>query len=386
MAYAFRTLWYDRQRFLPGVLAVAFSALLISLQFGLLLGLFSITSLPIDRARADIWLGAPGVASVDLGEPIRASHVTRLAKYRDDIVRAEEQVQGFAYWAKPTGGRELCLVIGSYLDDGALGTIDALTPTHRRDLNEADTIVVDRSDLKKLGAQGVGDVVEIAGRAVRIVGTTERVKSLAAPYVLCNISTARTLLRQSPDQATYVLAKCKDPTQAPVVVRRLSAEYGKQLRTSDGRDEEDISIFTSQQFSRRSKMHWVRHTKAGIALGYAALLGLLVGAVVTSQTLYAATAASVREFALLRAMGIPRRRIGTLVITQSFWVGLFGIAVGIPTAIAASRLAETSQVVTIDLPPELLIGTAVITMTTAMVSGLIALRSLRLIEPGILLR
>ena len=38
-------------------------------------------------------------------------------------------------------------------------------------------------------------------------------------------------------------------------------------------------------------MHWLTKTKAGIALGYAAALGLLVGAVVTSQTLYAAMAA-----------------------------------------------------------------------------------------------
>ena len=40
MSYALATLWYERQRFLPGVLAVGFSALLIALQCGLLLGLF----------------------------------------------------------------------------------------------------------------------------------------------------------------------------------------------------------------------------------------------------------------------------------------------------------------------------------------------------------
>ena len=49
MAYTLSTLWYERQRYLPGVLAVAFSALLIALQCGLLLGLFSITSIPVDR-------------------------------------------------------------------------------------------------------------------------------------------------------------------------------------------------------------------------------------------------------------------------------------------------------------------------------------------------
>src|SRR5262249_14648753 len=162
-------------------------------------------------------------------------------------------------------------------------------------------VVIDESDMKKLGVTGVGDTVEITGHRVRIVGTTRKVKSLAAPYVLCHITTARLLLRQSPDQATYVLAKCKDPARAPAVVERLKEEYAGQLRNDYGVEEPDISVFTREEFSRRSKMHWVKHTKAGIALGYAALLGLLVGAVVTSQTLYAATAASMREFALLRA-------------------------------------------------------------------------------------
>src|SRR5271165_3594034 len=70
MPYSLATLWHERQRFLPGVLAVAFSALLIALQCGLLLGLFSITSLPIDHTTADVWVGHPEVPSVDLGRPI----------------------------------------------------------------------------------------------------------------------------------------------------------------------------------------------------------------------------------------------------------------------------------------------------------------------------
>ena len=46
------------------------------------------------------------------------------------------------------------------------------------------------------------------------------------------------------------------------------------------------------EFSARTRWHWLTATKSGIAVGGSAILGLLVGAVVTSQTLYAATAAS----------------------------------------------------------------------------------------------
>src|SRR5438128_11966539 len=79
MSYSLATLWHERQRYVPGVLAVGFSALLIALQCGLLLGLFSITSIPVDHTRADIWVGAPEVLSVDLGQRVPESYLLRLA-------------------------------------------------------------------------------------------------------------------------------------------------------------------------------------------------------------------------------------------------------------------------------------------------------------------
>src|SRR5438132_14006429 len=101
MSYSLQTLWFERQRFLPGVLAVAFSALLIALQCGLLLGLFSITSLPIDETRADVWVGHPEVQSVDLGRPIPVSSQTYLNM--PEVVQSEVFTEGFAYWDRPTG-------------------------------------------------------------------------------------------------------------------------------------------------------------------------------------------------------------------------------------------------------------------------------------------
>src|SRR5690242_19292627 len=127
MPYSLATLWYERQRYLPGVLAVGFSALLIALQCGLLLGLFSITSIPIYHTHADVWMGAPQVLSVDLGRPIAESTLARMG-VMPEVDRCEIYLQGFAFWSKPSGGNELCMVIGSRLSPDALGKIDKLTP------------------------------------------------------------------------------------------------------------------------------------------------------------------------------------------------------------------------------------------------------------------
>ncbi len=371
MSYSLSTLWHDRQRYLPGVLAVAFSALLIALQCGLLMGLFSITSIPIDYTHADIWMGAPRVLSVDLGERIREGYLARVAS-QPEVAQCEVYMQGFAYWAKPGGGTELCMVIGSRLGDNALGHVEQLGAGLRTQLTEPGAIAVDESDLNRLGIPGVGSTAEVSGHRVRVVGLTKGLKSLAGPYVFCSLSTARQLLRALPDQTTYVLARCHNPAEAPAVVARLNRH-------------DTVQAFTSADFSLRSRMHWLTKTKAGIALGYAAALGLLVGAVVTSQTLYAATAASLREYAVLRALGIPRWRMAMLVLAQSFWVGIIGVVLSMPAAYLLQWGADELGVRV--LLPWWLIGSAAgVTLTMALLSGLAALRSLRLVEPATLLR
>ncbi len=379
MSYALSTLWFERQRFLPGVLAVAFSALLIALQCGLLLGLFSITSIPIDYSKADIWVGHPKIPSVDLGRTIPESWMAYLDQ--PEIERCEVYMEGFAYWDKPTGGMELCIIIGSRMGPDALGAIEQLTPRHRQLLAELGTIVVDRGDFERLGIQRVGDWAEVVGQRVRIVGTVGGLKSLAGPYVFCSVETAKKLLHTKPDQATFLLAKCKNPDDAPKVVRRLNA-YQQKIAYDD---KVKIEAYTRDGFSFKSRMHWLTKTKAGIALGLAACLGLLVGAVVTSQTLYAATAASLKEFAVLRALGIPRGRMRGMVLAQSFWVGVAGVAVALPCIYGLAHLGNELGAKVL-LPWQLLLAAVGVTMVMALSSGLMALRSLRQVEPVTLLR
>jgi len=243
-------------------------------------------------------------------------------------------------------------------------------------------VVVVQSELGRLDEDGVGDTTKIQGRPVRIVGLVSGMKSIAGPYVFCSLTTARQVLKFNPDQVTYLLGKCKDPKDVEPLVARLKEEYVNENASGD---VPDMSAFSKTEFSRRSRMHWLTKTKAGIALGYAALLGLIVGAVVTSQTLYAATMASVREYAILLALGIPRWRIRATVLTLAFWIGILGVALSIP---AIYGMAEGAKYLGVNpqLDPALLGGAAAITLVMAIVSGVIALRSIRQIEPASLLR
>jgi putative ABC transport system permease protein len=371
MSYSLQTLWHERNRYLPAVLAVAFSAALIVLQGGLLLGLFSITSIPIDHTTADIWVGSADVASIDLGRPIPEAWLGRLAR-EPDVAAAEIYLQGFAHWTIPAGGSELVCVIGGRLEEGALGALRELTPELRERLTEPGAVVVDEAELGRLGVRAIGDAAEINGQRVRIVGLVRGLKSLAAPYILGSVGTARRLLHLRADQVTYLLARCRQTADVPRVLERL-------------RQYPAMAAFTSASFSLRTRLHWLIKTKAGIAMGLAAVLGLLVGAVVTSQTLYAATAASLREYAVLRALGIPRWRMIRSVVAQSLWVGLAGLIAAYPAIWILARTAEALDA-KVTVAAELLAIAAGVTLFMVLVSGLAALRSLRRLEPATLLR
>jgi putative ABC transport system permease protein len=377
MNYSLATLWHERPRFLPGIGAVAFSAVLIALQCGLLLGLFTITSIPVDHSTADVWVGSSQVLSVDLGRPIPQSMQARIAG-DDRVLAVEGYYNAYASVIKPDGGSELSIVIGISLEDSSMGAVKELTPQMRDLLTEPNTIVIDQSEKGRLGVERVGDHVEINRVRVRIVGETKGLKSLAGPYAFCSRDTAKLLLRNMTPRGhvTYFLVRCRDEAAAESLVTDLNKEYG-------GRH--DMTVMTADQFSFHSRWHWLVKTKAGIALGYTALLGLLVGMVVTSQTLYAATAASAKEYAILLAMGIPRRRVTATVLVQSFWVGLFGVILSVPLVHGLAWLGRFAEVI-IPLPWPLLAIAGAVTLVMSLIAGLLALRSVRQIEPMSLLR
>jgi len=370
MDYLFASLWHERRRFAPAGCAVCFSAILVALQSGMLLGTFSIVSIPIDRGAADLWVACPNVVSVDIARPIPRQWRSRL--HRPEIERSEPYYQGFGFWRKPDGGTELVVVTGAHLHPKSLGAVRDLSPEQRVRLAETGTVVVDAADCGRLGIRAVNETAEVNGRRVRVVGLVRGLKGLSGPYLFCSLETARTLLDLNASQATFLLARTHSGVNPQEVARRL-ARYT------------DMAVFSRDDFSLHSRRHWLLETGGGLALLAAAVLGLIVGAVITSQTLYAAAAGQMKEYAVLRAMGIPRRRIAQTILAQAFAVGLAGVAVA-AAAIQPLAVLIRAQGANLLLPWWLLTAAGGLTLVMATVSGLLALRSLQLSDPVSLLR
>jgi putative ABC transport system permease protein len=106
---------------------------------------------------------------------------------------------------------------------------------------------------------------------------------------------------------------------------------------------------------------------------------------VVSQTLSAAVANAMREYAALRAYGISYRSVQGMVIKQGLYVCLAALVL---TAVASALVlwGLYQRGVATELPLPLAAGVALALMLTVVISNLLALRRLRHADPASLLR
>lgn len=373
--FAILMLLRERGRYVPAVFAVGFSALLLTMQCAMLLGFMAITSRPIDRADADLWVASPDALALGYSHPIPEAWRARLASY-PGVERVAPYLYGFTLWHKPDGGLEQCYLIGTRLDEGEVGANGDMALSLRRRLTRPGAVAIYGPDRPRLGLEGgAGEVGEVAGQRVRLAGVISEAGGVGMmPGVFASLRTARRLLPElAPSETTYLIARCRRPDDRAAVARQLRERYP------------DMAVMTREEFAERTQSYWLVKTNAGVILMFIASLGLVVGAVITGQTLYAATVAARREFAVLRALGVPRWRIGGLVVVQSLCVAVAGVALSHPVCYAIARAAATRGIEA-RLPGWLLAATAAFVIGIAVAAGSFALRSLRLAEPEVLLR
>jgi putative ABC transport system permease protein len=375
--YSLRMLWRDRRRFLPALLAIALSAVLIGVQSGLVMGLVVTTSAPIDHSSAHIWVLARDAPSLHQTYNFPLAWQSRL-DLQPEIDRSEPFISAMGRWRLPGHGEsELCMLVGVRLDGDSLGALKVLTPQLRAALAEPGTVVIDAWEFTTFGLKGSSyEAGEINGQVVRLVGTLHGFHGFAFVYVFCSQETLRMLAPQvaeNPDLTPCLIARCRDSRDINHVVARLRRDYP------------DMGVYSSDELSLKVREYWLFRSRGGMVMIGTMVLALLVGLAVTSETLYAAVLAQTKEVAVLEALGIPSRHVARLVLAQSFWLGVGGIIAALPCTVALARAALVMQTKVI-LSAPILALTFALTLGMAVLSGLSALRPLRNIEPAKLLR
>lgn len=367
-----RMLLHKKSRFLATLLGTAALFFLCAAQVGLLVGWVKTTSAIVRHADADVWVMAQETPAFDYGTAIPRHRVYQIRSVAG-VDWAEGLLLAWNTWQRPDGRRVNIELIG--LDESCVGGPWKMVEGTLEDVHLPDSVVVDRLFLDALGIDGVGAEVELYGERAIVRGISTDIRTFtASPFVFTSIEQARHYdKRYRDDEITYVLVRCDEGVSPALVRDRINAEV------------ENIEALTSDEFAERTVRYWMLETGVGITVVITALLGFLVAAVVTSQTLYATTQEHMQNYATLLALGFRRSSLAMGVWLQSILIGIGAALIGgAGFFYAAQATAETP--IPLETTPVIFAAIVAVSLFNCTAASFLSIRSVFQVDPAMIFR
>lgn len=376
VAIARKTLLYEWRRFLPAVAAVAFSGLLMTAQGALLLGIVGANSLYVTQSDAGYWVGFRGTQSVELGRTVKAGVLTSLYA-EPTISHVEPFLLGSGDWRGIRGGGGVGVtVVGIDTQADGVGLVRVVPTSLRNRLREPAAVVIDAADSDKLSARP-GDLAEVNGHTVHVIGFIDGLRGLGGVNVVGSLDTARILDQALPADggATYFLFNVDRKNEQSRVLSHLNERA----------PTERFEIWPARQLADMSTNYMLFDSGAGIAFVFATLIAATIGALITSQTLMAAVAGAIPQYATLRALGVPFSELRKIVIEQAAWVGFTGLIINVALSFCIALIAMIYNV-PFELNGVVITSASFVVLVVAILACLLAIHRLRRADPATLLR
>jgi putative ABC transport system permease protein len=367
LTLALEMLLYKRARFAVTTAGIAVAFFLSAAQVGLLVGWCNTCSAIVRHAGVDVWLMAEQTVAFDYGTAIPRHRVYQARSVRG-VAWAEGLFMAWNTWQRPDGRRVNVEMVG--LDDSSVGGPWDMKQGGVEVVHRPDTVIVDELFLDSLGVRGVGDEVEVISKRAVIGGISRRVRTLtASPFIFTSIRNAIAYDRRyRSDEITYVLVRCA-PGHSP-----------EQVRETLAREVPHVEALTTRQFAIRTMRYWMLQTGLGITVVITAILGLVVGAVVISQNLYALTQEHLPQYATLLAVGFGRAQLAGVVLLQSLVLGTGGIALGALLYFQAARLS-TGTPIPMETTPAIFAALVLLSLLCCLLASFVSVRSIFRIDP-----
>lgn len=376
ISLARKSILHEWRRFAPAIFAIAFSGILLVIQAALAVGIFATVAVYVEKSDAELWVGFPGTPSVDQGRYI-SNRTESFVRMNPDVDRTEPFSWAGGVWRSRPGAGDVSVVLaGIDPRPGSLTFAHVVSADLRERLKMPGAVLVDMADRAKLGVS-IGSHAEINGKKVHVVGFTEGLRGIGSVNIISSLSTARHLDPglQHTDDVAYYLVKLRAGAD-PAKVKEALSPKGVTAR---------YEAWTAKDFAARSTNYWLFESGMGTAFGLSSLVAVIVAIVITSQTLMAAVAASIREFATLRALGAPGSHLRSVVLQQALWVGIVGLVIAGFLSALILWLAQLAYIpVAISLP--ITAGCGALVLCVAILSGFVALSQLSKADPAALLR
>lgn len=383
---ALASVMHDRRRYAPIAMVVAITGLMLLGQLAIAVGVFRDAAAPITRSSADLWAGPSGAASLTGGGPLDPSQASalwlipeldRIEPYatRYGEISQRPATDDPSVWDQDSAFTRFVSLIAVPTGDTAMLYARHLPATMRQALAEPGTIVMATEDAAALGVAPVGRVY-LDNKPVRVVGTLDGLRGLGLSSALVGPATFATDSTAEPAAAPSFwligLAPDTSPERRAEIVASFGARPGLALWPADTLRDATIRSFALQ-------------SGAGTIFLTSAAVAMVVAALVVNQTMSAAIAGAMREYAALRAFGLGLRRLALLVLLQGALVAV--VSAGMLVLLTRALMALLGWWrIPHALPPGLATAAIAAILAVVLLSNLVAMRRLRAVDPAALLR
>ncbi len=369
-----RNLFHDRIRFAVTLTGIVFALVLIIVQFGLFLGFATTTSNNIDHSKADLWVVFHGVGYFDTSREFSERKYYQVLA-TPGVAQAEKYIQSFANWKRPDGRMENIQIIG-FRPGSGLGEPWNVVTGNVLDTRQEDAVLIDDLYKEKLGVTKVGDRVEIGNHRARVVGFTHGIRSFTtSPFVY-------TAFKNSLD---YTNPVSQESELSYILVKAAPGVGLNELRDRLKSRVSDVDVYTSPEFSRRTRFYWMFTTGAGLAVLTAAIMGLIVGVAVVAQTIYAATMDHLREYGTLKAMGATNTYLYRVLIEQAVWSAMLGYVLALAVAHFVVQGSEQGGAVIL-LPLSMKVGMLFLSILMCVTAALVSINKVTRLDPAMVFK
>lgn len=359
-----RNLFSQRARFIMSVGGVALALLLVLALNAVFAGATERVTAYIDNSGADAVVSQRGVTTMHMSNSALPLDLTERARAVPAAASAAPIIYRSAVLQTPKG-QAVTYLIGHRDAGGPWGRVEgARTPP-------PGGVVIDRQVAGRLGV-GLGDQITIAGRSVRVAGLTEGTTSIVSSASFLDFDTFAAAAGAT-GSASFLLVRAR-PGVSP---ERLAAELRRALPNT--------TVQTRTQFAeadRRTISDMSTSLIAGLTF-----VGFVIGVAVAGLSLYTSTAVRLREYAVLRAIGLRTSTLYLIVLRQALAVVALGLLVALALlgGLALVVSALTSQVALALTVPDVL-EVVVITLIIGVAASLFPARRLARVEPAAVYR
>jgi len=367
-----RNLFHDKIRLAVTLTGITFAVVLVVVELGLFLGFSTTTTNLIDHTQADLWVVSKNVPYIEQSMPFSERKLYQV-RATPGVAVAEKFIARFGNWQRPDGGHESVQVVGFNVDQ-AMGRPWNISSGSIDDLKAPDAVLVDDLYRKKLGVTHLGQVFEINGYRARVVGTTHGIRSFTtSPYVFTTFKNAQNFVNLREDQTVFILVRAAPGTNLLDLKRALQGRL------------QDVDILSTSQFSQMTRSYWMFTTGAGVAVLLAALLGLVVGIVVVTQTIYATTMDHLREYGTLKAIGAPNSYIYRVILQQAGMSAVMGYVLGIVTSLFVVHGAQQGGAAIL-LPWQMALAIFGLTLVMCGIAAIVSINKVTSLDPAMVFR